>query len=450
MTDLIVIGGGATGLVAAYLAARSGATVKVLEAGPSVGGLLNTFEVGGNRLEFFYHHFFTHDLELDWMLRELGLQDRLRFHKTSMGVYRNGKVYPFNSPKDLLGFKPLGLMGKLRFGLTSLYLGKSAKWQDLEDVACMDWFRRYAGRQVTESLWEPLLRIKFGPYADKVPVTWMVGRLSQRMNSRKHGDERLGYLDGSLQVLVDALKARLEAMGVEIHLNTPVQSLKTRDGALEAVGTPAGEFAAGKFLYTAPTPFLVPLLEQVGCTSLAAQLAAVRYFGAVCAVVETRKALSDTYWLNIADKGFPFGGVIEHTNFIPPEEYQGLHLTYLSRYFAHEEPIAGWDNHRIEQEMLAGLRRVHPHLDDARVENVRIFRSNTAAVVCDLGFSKRMPHCRTDLDRLFLGTMAHVYPDERSCNNAIRVAVEATRTVGFQVPDVPRGANIAGLIGFDA
>ena len=38
---------------------------------------------------------------------------------------------------------------------------------------------RYAGTRVTESLWKPLLDIKFGPYSDKVPLSWMIGRLRQ-------------------------------------------------------------------------------------------------------------------------------------------------------------------------------------------------------------------------------------------------------------------------------
>ena len=61
---LIILGGGITGLAAAYLAARMGRQVTVLEGSPQLGGLLQTFPVGGNRLEYFYHHHFTHDVDL--------------------------------------------------------------------------------------------------------------------------------------------------------------------------------------------------------------------------------------------------------------------------------------------------------------------------------------------------------------------------------------------------
>ena len=59
---VIVIGAGATGLTVAYLLARTGVRVTVLEAASRPGGLLATFDTGdGHLLEQFYHHFFTHD-----------------------------------------------------------------------------------------------------------------------------------------------------------------------------------------------------------------------------------------------------------------------------------------------------------------------------------------------------------------------------------------------------
>ena len=74
--SLAIVGAGATGLAAAYLAARGGRSVTVLESSPSVGGLLDTFSIAGTRLEKYYHHFFTHDRFLLAMLEDLGIRDR--------------------------------------------------------------------------------------------------------------------------------------------------------------------------------------------------------------------------------------------------------------------------------------------------------------------------------------------------------------------------------------
>lgn len=443
---LTIIGGGITGLSAAYLAAKSGKKVTVLEGSPNFGGLLNTFEIGGNRLEFYYHHFFTHDAELNWLIKDLGIEDKLKFHPTTMGVFRDGKIFNFNSAFDLLKFSPISFLGKIRFGFSSLFLGKVAKWENFENVSCLGWFYKYAGKNTTDALWKPLLDIKFGPYADKVPLAWMVGRLRQRMNSRKKGEEKLGYVDGSLQVLLEALLAKLKVLGVELIENAPVEKLNISNGKLNSVSTSKGNFEGGDFLCTIPATYLTKLLSEV--PTLAKKTDEIKYFGAVCTILELDRALSSVYWLNVSDPGYPFGGIIEHTNLIPASAYNGSHIVYLSRYYAMEEPIAKKSNEEIGELMIAPLNKIYPNFKKDWIKKIHVFRTSTAATVCDLNFSKRVPSCQTEVENLYLANMAHIYPDERSANNSIRVAAEACKVLGIKTDYVPYGASLSGGIGF--
>lgn len=444
---ITIVGGGITGLAAAYIAAKSGRQVRLIEGSSKFGGLLNTFEIGGNRLEFYYHHFFTHDAELNWLLDELDLREEVIFRNTSMGVFRNGKIYDFNSPVDLLKFKPVSFFGKIRFGLTSLFLGKIAKWRGYEGVSTLEWFYKWAGKSVTDALWKPLLTIKFGPYANEVPLAWMVGRLRQRMNSRSKGDEQLGYLNGSLQVLLDTLMKKLEALGVELIKEAPVESLIIENEEIKGIETPKGKFEGGDFLLTIPGVYL-PKLLQKDCPQLAQAFENIEYFGAICTILEMDRPLSDIYWLNVADEGYPFGGVIEQTNLIPAAEYEGSYIAYLSRYFAHSEPIAKMNNEEVTQLMLEPLHKIYKDFKPAHIKKVHIFRTNTAATVCDKHFSQKIPKCKTPIQNLYIANMAHVYPDERSANNSIRVAAQACESMGISASFVPRNASLAGQIGF--
>lgn len=445
---LTIIGGGITGLSAAYIAAKDGWEVTVLESSSEIGGLIKTFPIGGNRLEYYYHHFFTHDAELLWLLKELELTNNLYFRKTSMGIFRNHKIYDFNSPKDLLKYSPMGLLDKIRFGLSSLYLGKFANWQKWENSAALDWFYRYAGRRATESIWKPMLEIKFGPYAEKVPVAWMVGRLRQRMNSRKGTEERLGYLKGSLQKLLDTLINKLQTMGVQIILQTRVNKLLIKDAKIYGIETTSGKFSNGIFLATLPVSYLVPLLKD-DMLYYANELSKIKYFGAVCTILELSRPLSHIYWLNVADKGFPFGGVIEHTNFVSPSEYNGSHIVYLSRYFAQTDPLASASTSEIKSQMLALIERINPRFNQSWIKNVYVFRTFTAAIVCDLNFSRKVPNCMTPIKDFFLANMSHIYPDERSCNNSIRIAAQACKRIGIDSSIVPFNSSLAGQIGMN-
>jgi len=447
LPDLVIIGGGITGLSAAYIAAKKGQKVTIIEASKHFGGLLSTFEIGGNRLEHYYHHFFTHDEELNWLIKDLGIQDKLFFKKTSMGVFKNGKIYHFNSPLDLIRFNPINFIDKIKFGLTSLYLGKIADWKKHETISCLTWFKKWAGKSTTSSLWAPLLKIKFGPFASKVPLSWMIGRLRQRINSRKNGDERLGYLDGSLQVLLDSLLKKLTEMNVELVSDSPIDKINFKNSKITSIMSLDKNYAGKNFLFTIPGTYLSKMLKN-DVPDLASSLCEIEYFGAICVILELHKPLSNIYWLNIADDNFPFGGIIEHTNFIDKENYNGSHIAYLSRYFAMNEEIATMSNEEVKALMINNLNKINPNFDSSWLKNVFIFKTNTAATVCDLNFSKKVPNCKTKIGNMFIANMSHVYPDERSTNNSIKIAIEALKLLGLNTDFTNNTNSLSCKIGF--
>lgn len=445
--DLVVVGGGITGLSAAYLAARKGLKVRVIEAGDSFGGLLSTFPIGGNRLEFYYHHFFTHDLELHFLIKDLGIDHHLFYKKTSMGVFKNGKIYSFNSPVDLLRFTPIRFIDKIRFALTSVFLGKFANWRKFEHVSCSTWFEKWAGKSTTDALWTPLLKIKFGPFAQKVPLAWMIGRLRQRMNSRKNGDEKLGYLEGSLQVLLDALLEKLKAMDVELVNNSAAEKINFTQGKIESLYAGGKDHRAENFLFTIPGIYLSDLVKS-DFPEFGRQLSEIKYFGAICVILEMNRPLSNIYWLNVADHDFDFGGIIEHTNFIDKSNYNGSHIAYLSRYFAMEEKIAKMDKEEIKTMMISQLGKIYPGFSNEWIKQVHVFRTNTAATVCDLQFSEKVPRCKTEVSNMYLANMAHVYPDERSTNNSIKIAMEALKLMNIDAYRTEKTNSLSAQIGF--
>lgn len=448
MKDLVVIGGGLTGLSCAYFASRAGYNVTVLEAGNKVGGLLGTFEIGGNRLEKYYHHFFTHDTEFLWLLKELGIAEKLIFYSGSMGVFSNGKIYDFNGPLDLLKMDCLNMEAKIRFGLTSLYLSKIANWKDYENVPAYDWFIKYAGKNVTEIIWEPLLKAKFGSYYNKISIAWMIGRLSQRVGSRKGGKEKLGYLRGSTDILLNTLIGVLQKNNVKLVTDAKVKRFIAEGREIKKVVTQKGDFVGDIFVSTIPTCYLSELVKEVD-VEYAKDLSKIEYFGAMCFIYELTEPLSKVYWLNVAKKDFSFGGVIEHTNLISADNYNNSHIIYLSRYFNPTEEIANLDITSIENIMSTDLNRIYPEFNKSMVKNTYFFRTKTAATVCDLNFSKKILACETPINNLFTVNMSHIYPDERSCNNSIRTAARACKVMGIDTSYVPAGRSLSGLIGMD-
>lgn len=446
--SLIVVGGGITGLVTAFMAAREGRSVTILESSNQVGGLLRTFKVKGEFLEFYYHHFFTHDQEIRWLIDELGIEDKLIFKKTKMGIYHKGKIYDFSTKRDLWLFDPLNVLEKLRFALTSVFLGRMAKWRKHESIPAVKWLNTWAGKKVTSVIWEPLLKVKFGGLFKQIPLAWLIGRLSQRLRSRKGGDELLGYLDGSLKTLLDALVRRLEEMNVTILVNHSVQELIVEGEAILGVRAKNQSYLADKVVLTIPSAPISKLLRPHH-PGLAETAGRVEYMGAVCIILELDRKLSDIYWLNIADDKMPFGGVIEHTNFIDKAKYGDTHIAYLSRYFAQNDDIANMSDEEIQDLMVPNLKKIYSAFDESWIQKVNVFKTKTAATFCDLNFSEKVLPARLPIRNLYIANMTHIYPDERSVNNSIRVAAEACRIMGIEVKSMPKGTSLSGQVGFE-
>src|SRR5713101_5401188 len=104
---IVVIGAGFTGLAAAYQLIELGINVTLLEADAEMGGLAGSFEVNGERLEKFYHHWFVNDSAIIQLVKELGGEQNLLYRPTRTAMYSANNFFRLSGPLDVLRFKPL-------------------------------------------------------------------------------------------------------------------------------------------------------------------------------------------------------------------------------------------------------------------------------------------------------------------------------------------------------
>ena len=146
-----IIGAGIGGLTTGYELSKRGYEVTVFEKEKEVGGLLSDFEIEGERLEKTYHHIFKTDKEVIDLIEKLGLQDKLKWYKSSIGLYYNGKIYPFLGAIDLLKFKGLGFVDKFRLGLVYLWLKFDNDWKKYENITAAEWMETLASGKTRSS-----------------------------------------------------------------------------------------------------------------------------------------------------------------------------------------------------------------------------------------------------------------------------------------------------------
>lgn len=427
-----VVGGGLAGLVAAWDLARAGHRVSLYEKYPSVGGLAGAFSLRGTHLERFYHHIFATDVDLLELVEQLDLKSALVWHPENNANWREGVSTPISPAWRLLLWRQLGWLSRLRLGFWSKWASLQKDWRPYDDVTAKDWILRHMGEEVWRVMWEPLFAAKFGAYADQVSMTWFYGRLSARFGPTRPGFPKgqLGYLMGSTQVLVDALTARLAALGVEIKTGHPVTQLlggPARVTGLRSRGVDA-DFDA--VLCTCATP---ELLEQAGDVlppALLEQLGQVRYHGSVVAVLELSRSVSGAYWTNVLDKDKPFLAVIEHTRMIGPEHYQGAHILYAARYLDTQEAFFRAPDAQVLEEYYRHLKDVIPAFDPAYVTKAHVMRADYTQPIVTPGYGRRLAPHRLGVPGLYLANMAQIFPEDRGMSYSVALGHKAAALIG--------------------
>lgn len=416
--NVAIIGGGVTGMSAAEELARRGVACTIYEKGETLGGLAGSFKMNDVYLEKFYHHLFTSDTASAALVERMGFGDKLEWLPTSNSFYGN-RIYHLSTPLDLLRFSHVSFAARIRLGLLYVFTRFLRDWYALEGITARAWLLRMVGKNAYEGFWQPLLRSKFGKYADEVAAVWIWNKLKLRGSSRgKAQEERLGYLRGGFGQALDAWEGHLRAQGVEILLNSPVEEIRIEDGAATGVVVNGAWRGYDRVLVTtAPQVFLkvAPNLPQ----DYRARLAQIKYLANVCLIMSLDRSLSDTYWLNIGDPTMPFTGVIEHTNMQRPETYGGAHLAYISRYLDVDDPYYQMTAEDLLTAYLPHLQKMFQGFSRDWVRQIWAWREPYTQPVIGLHYSQLKPPFQTPVDNLWLSCMAQVYPEDRGMNYAI-------------------------------
>jgi protoporphyrinogen oxidase len=418
--NIAVVGGGIGGLVAAYLLAKAGARVTVFEASDQLGGLGTFFEYRNVSLERFYHCMLPSDQHLLSLLCELGLENKIYWKETSFGFIRGRRLFGLNTPIELLRFKPMSLVDRIRVGLTGLW-GSVCSSRGLDDVTCVEWLTRLSGRRAVENFWKPMLQAKFGDRYHEVPALWFWTRFNREKGGKR---ECKGYIQGGYRRIVEALSDSIKAHAGIIKLQAPVESLDLTERNQLAIRVPQESTQLfDRVVFTAPVSFLRQATVGGRLAGVVEQIdSGIDMQGVVNAVFMLRRGFSKHYWIAAPDKEIPFQGIVESTTLLDKSDTAGVHLVYLMNYLHRSDPQFSQNDSEVLEAYTAGLKQLFPDFCDDDVIDRFVFRAPFVEPLYTTGYQTHKPPTVLLPGKLYLATTTQIYPEVTSWNGVCGLA----------------------------
>lgn len=425
----VIIGSGAMGLALAEALSVTGRDVRVIEAGPAVGGLTASGELdlgAGDKARFdrFYHVILTSDQRVRALVERLGLTDRLHFSTTRAELLAGGTIHPASSVIDLATLPTLSMAGRLRVAATIaagalLPLNVSARRE-----TSSRWLRRWSGHAAHEALWAPLLRAKLGTRAEEASSVFIRSTFKRLAGARLRGGtgDRFGVVEGGWGTILEAWRRRCEEQGVVFHTGARVTSMERTSAErwrLLGEGFPGTE--ADEVIVTLAGPAAARLVTGHVSSSYADRLHGAPYLGVLCAVLALRSPLTGGYLTYVTDD-VPFTGIIEMSNLFKDPAFAGRSIVYLPRYTDPSDPDMDRNPQELASEFTQALIDAHPTLEPSDVVASTMYRARYVMPVPTPDQTEGAPDFSTGIPGLYCVGSAQVTDGTLNVETTLRLA----------------------------
>lgn len=419
-----IIGGGIMGITLAHKLSQQGHQVTIFEGAPDLGGLVSSWKLGNIEWDKFYHVILLSDFRTRNMLKEVGLEDQIKWVETKTGFYIDGQLHSMSDSIEFLKFPTLNLIDKFRLALTILCASKINNWKRLEKIPVTSWLKKWSGKNTYEKVWLPLLRAKLGDSYKRTSAAFIWATIQRMYGARKSGlkKEMFGYVPGGYKRIIGAIKQNLLSEGVIVKTSCQATEVKS-----SAVGTPTITFTNGvceefdKVIVTLPSGIASNICTGISVTEKQ-KLDDIEYLGVICVAVLLDKSISPFYVTNITDTWVPFTGVIEMTALVDKQYFEGNSLVYLPKYISPEDPLFTKSDEEIKDFFSETLKKMYPWLTDDNFKFSGVARAKHVITVLNLNYSDNLPDIKTSISGVYIINSAHIKDGTLNVNETIKVA----------------------------
>ena len=344
----VVVGAGPAGLTAAYILAKQGHAVTVLEGADIVGGISQTARYKGYRFDIGGHRFFTKIKPVEDLWYEILGEDFISVPRLSR-IHYNGKffMYPLKAANALSG---LGLWNAILIMLSYL---KARLWPSPVEENFEQWVSNRFGKRLYNIFFKTYTEKVWGIPCTEIQAEWAAQRiqglslarailsaasLNKRSTKIKTLINEFQYPRYGPGQMWETCVERIEAMGGKVLMEHRVTRLEKEDGRIVAAiaQTPDGpvRVEGEHFINTMPVRSLVRAISPSVPPTVQEAAEGLRYrdFLVVALMLDQEELFPDN-WIYIHSSGVKVGRIQNFNNWsaamIPEPNRTCLGLEYF-------------------------------------------------------------------------------------------------------------------------
>ena len=430
---ICIIGAGITGLTTGYKLSKLGHEVEIFESASFSGGQASTINFENFEIEKAYHHLFVTDKAILELYKELDLEDELQWYKSKVATFAEKKIWSTTSPIDLLKLPIIPLKDRINLALISLRLKLIKNWKKLESISAYQWLSKHVSDRTFEIIFEPLLRGKFGRYYKDICMPWFWAKIQTRVSSRnKKFDEILCYPKNSFSLLIKKLENEIQNQGGSIKHNHLITSINTQDNKVSSVNYISDNKSKhienfDAVVSTAPYSILSRLITLD--KSITEKMNKVQYMSAVVMILILKNPISNYYWLSIADKEFPFLGIIEHTNLLPKEKYNNNNIVYITNYVEEDNELLNMNYDEVIEKYTPFIKSINNTFSKDEIIDYKFNKINYAQPIIPINYSSYRIPIKLPVFGLYSANTAQIYPEDRGTNYSVDLGQKVTNII---------------------
>lgn len=326
---VVVIGAGPGGLTAAYLLAKDGVEVTVVEADRMVGGISRTAQYKGYRFDIGGHRFFTKIKPVDDLWHEILGEEFISVPRLSR-IHYNGKFfdYPLKAMNALRGLGPLNAIAIVLSYIRAHWRPNPVE-ENLEQ-----WVTNRFGRRLYETFFKTYTEKVWGVPCTEIRAEWAAQRiqnlslakailsaaqLSRRATDVKSLISEFKYPRLGPGQMWEMCTEKVRSMGGRVLLQHQVSALEVASDRVVAVcaETPDGptRIRGDHFISTMPIKNLMGAITPAAPANARAAGDGLRYrdFLTVALILDREDLFPDN-WIYIHTPGVKVGRIQNFNN----------------------------------------------------------------------------------------------------------------------------------------